>query len=107
MSTPSESTGANPFALCLSVAEVMVVSEALFGRELALLMLRAAHIERQPLQNAARELKRGGKAELAALVIELARQAPKATWWRAKRRPGKWRTPSAKLWIERRRAVLP
>lgn len=95
----------DPVRLCQSIGELIAVTELMHGRELALQVLHLAQIERQPLEHAARELRRVGKVELAKAVAELAATAPKASWWRGPRRPGRrWRTRSAQIVLDRKRA---
>jgi hypothetical protein len=100
----SEPLDESPFRWCQSLAELIAVGDLVCGRDLALYCLRVIRAERQPLQNAVRELRRVGRKELAAAVAEVAAQAPKAPWWHAKRQPGRWRTPSAEICIARRKA---
>jgi hypothetical protein len=98
----AETAEDDPFAPCVGLAELLVVADALLGREMALLILQASsRLEREPLQKASKELRRGGMRELADLVRDLAKQAPKAPWWRDHRK--KWRTRSAQIVIDRRR----
>jgi hypothetical protein len=53
-----QSDGPNPFEPCATLAERLLIGDLLCGRELLTLCLQAAKIERQPLQRAARELRR-------------------------------------------------
>jgi hypothetical protein len=102
MFTP-QSDEPSPFSLCATLAERLLIGDLLCGRELLTLCLQAAKIEREPLQRAARELRKGKAKELADVVAAMAKTADRARWWRD-RRPGRWRTASAQFVIDRRRA---
>jgi hypothetical protein len=89
--------------MCTSLAELTAVGALLYGQELALECLRIIQAERQPLQRVVQELRRVGRKQLAEKVLELAKDAPRAPWWHSKR-PGKWRTKSAQIYIDRKKA---
>jgi hypothetical protein len=88
--------------LCGSLAELTAVGALLYGEELALECLRLVRVEKQPLERLVRELQRVGRKQLAARVLELAKDAPRASWWHSRRR--RWRTRSARTWLDRRKA---
>jgi hypothetical protein len=92
-----------PFAICETVAEMLVAAQKVGGLEQVEEMLASCMGTAESLWKAARELKRAGLVDLAAVVSRRARRAKRPPWWRDLR-PGKWRTKSAELVIARRRA---
>jgi hypothetical protein len=91
-----------PFAVCETMAEMFVAAHKVGGLEMVESLLTSAGCAPGSLWRAARELRVAGLVQLAALVGRYARRAKRPPWWRDLR-PGKWRTPSAEVWIKHRR----
>jgi hypothetical protein len=76
---PTPQSELDPFDLCESVAELILVGDKLCGREIVEFMVQSIDPERGSLQRAARELKHGkAPADLIEMVREAARSAPRS-----------------------------
>jgi hypothetical protein len=105
MQTPRTEGDDDPFSACESAAELLYLTDVMVGRDLALTLAKI-NADRTYLTQVAKNLKAGGALDLAKAVQEIARTAPpdRRPRWQQSRKPGVWHTPSAQVWIERRRA---
>jgi len=88
-----------PFYDCDTIAETMVLANALIGIDAVEELLRDVDFGRESLVEAADEIERVGLVDLAKLIRRRARKAAPLQIKQA----GRWRTSSAEKWLRRRR----
>jgi hypothetical protein len=74
--TPSDDEFEGVFGGNATPAEILLLMDKLCGRELARFAATEIDPERGSLRRIAKELKRGGATDLAAMVGEIAKTAP-------------------------------
>jgi len=87
-----------PFHACQTIAELLVLVNAMIGIDAVDRLLGEIGYWREPLVEAADEIERVGLADLGKLIR---RHARKAKLLRHKT-PDRWRTASAEIWLRRR-----
>jgi hypothetical protein len=88
-----------PFYECDTIAETLVLTNALLGIDVVGELLCNVHCGRESLLAAADEIERVGLVDLARLIR---RHAGKAKPLRPTT-TGRWRTSSAEVWLQQRR----
>ena len=88
-----------PFYDCKTLAETLVLTNALIGIDAVEELLRDGDCSRESLVEAADEIDRVGLVDLAKLIRRRARKARPLPLKQA----GQWRTASAEEWLQRRR----